>query len=332
MTKELKSQVRYKTFTPSFDGFIVTGEKKLGQKLVTIFETKDKSNTIDKSVRFIGTTESVDRDNEVIKLEGWDFANYVKNPIVLWGHEHRSLPIGKTVGIYKDEVRKAIYFDIEFTESHELAKSVKALVDEGILKATSVGFKVLDWDYDESVGGFVFTKTELFEISIVNVPANQDAIVQEGKSEEDSQKKSAEIDNLTTIVTQMQAQLAELAAREVPAPTPVVEPVPPVVEEVPAVVVDPVVVEEVTPELTPTLDGTMVEQIVTAVLERINQSNQDDVPPVVDAPGAETVVDALGSNTEPEPKVPEAEEQDVVVSIGDLDESTQFIIITEEDN
>ena len=40
------------------------------------------------------TTENVDRYQEVIKLDGWELEHYKNNPVVLWGHDHKQLPIG----------------------------------------------------------------------------------------------------------------------------------------------------------------------------------------------------------------------------------------------
>jgi hypothetical protein len=36
----------------------------------------------------VATTEDVDRDNEVIKVNGWDTKNWEKNPVVLANHHY----------------------------------------------------------------------------------------------------------------------------------------------------------------------------------------------------------------------------------------------------
>ena len=51
----------------------------------------------------------------------------------------------------------------------------------GVIKTLSVGFKPL-----ESPDGITFTKNELLEVSMVNVPANADAMTLAYKSLKDS--------------------------------------------------------------------------------------------------------------------------------------------------
>ena len=63
----------------------------------------------------------------------------------------------------------------------EKARAIKALVDMGVIKTLSVGFKPL-----ESPDGITFTKNELLEVSMVNVPANADAMTLAYKSLKDS--------------------------------------------------------------------------------------------------------------------------------------------------
>jgi hypothetical protein len=60
-------------------------------------------------------------------------------------------------------------------EISPFADTVRQLVEGGWLKATSVGFRPLEWKFNEQRGGFDFTKQELLEFSIVPVPANPEA-------------------------------------------------------------------------------------------------------------------------------------------------------------
>lgn len=114
----------------------------------------------------IATTEGIDRDGEMIKKDGWDFTNYLKNPVLLWGHDHMSLPIGKVTDIIVTDTdirARGIFAQTQF------AKDVKALYDQGILKAVSVGFLPQERE------GNIITKSELLELSFVNVPSNPEA-------------------------------------------------------------------------------------------------------------------------------------------------------------
>ena len=53
----------------------------------------------DSTIRFIISDGSVDRDRDTINVQGWNLTNFVKNPVVLWAHQHHSVPIGKGANI-----------------------------------------------------------------------------------------------------------------------------------------------------------------------------------------------------------------------------------------
>src|SRR5262245_59555228 len=55
-----------------------------------------------RQVRFRITTGSPDRMNDTISPEGWDLANYKRNPVVLWAHKYDEPPIGRAVAISAD--------------------------------------------------------------------------------------------------------------------------------------------------------------------------------------------------------------------------------------
>ena len=44
---------------------------------------------------FIMSDETIDRDGEVIKVDGWDLKNFKKNSILLWGHRHDIPGVGE---------------------------------------------------------------------------------------------------------------------------------------------------------------------------------------------------------------------------------------------
>ncbi len=134
----------------------------------------------DRVLEFIGTTESTDRDNEVIKADAWQVDRYVKNPVVQWAHNYQEPPIGKTLSIRKSAKNETI-FEIEFAskETYEFADTIFKLCKGGFLSATSVGFIPIESLPGKKEGDpdRTFTKVELLEISIVPVPSNPEALV-----------------------------------------------------------------------------------------------------------------------------------------------------------
>ena len=135
-------------------------------------------------LRFITSTEEQDRDGDIIEVAGWQIDNYMKNPVVLFGHDYGSLPVGKTVGIELDHGNKRMYQDIKFAtrDEYEFADTVYRMCKAGYLNTTSVGFMGIEheaiFDQNKNYVGRRYRKQELLETSIVPVPSNPGALVE----------------------------------------------------------------------------------------------------------------------------------------------------------
>lgn len=138
--------------------------------LVLEVKSLDKKNRIIRGV--VGTTGNLDRHGDTVNPDGWILENFLKNPVIFVNHNSWSLPIGKAINVEK--VENGLIFDIQFSKTLPKATEVWGLVEEGIMKAWSVGFIVLDWGRpgDE----YTIMKQELLELSIVGLPANPDAM------------------------------------------------------------------------------------------------------------------------------------------------------------
>lgn len=201
----------YKTAIPSSATPSQLHQKTMeGAKLKSVFKSKDLDES-KSTYTFVGTKEVMDRDGDIVMMDGIDFDNFNRNPIVLWGHDSREMPIGKVVAVYQDVKKKETLFDIQFASTAK-GQEVETLVAEGILKATSIGFLVKEYDYDEELNAFKMTEIEIFEISVCNVPANQDALLVE-ESEKSIGTKDLDIEALAQ-------QVAELLKQEKPAEEP----------------------------------------------------------------------------------------------------------------
>ena len=133
----------------------------------------------ERQYEFTASTSTQDRDGEVIEALGWDLKNFKKNPVIMYAHDYRTLPIGKAPRVWVSqggELKNTVEFPPEGT--YEFADIVERLVDTGYLKTESVGFIPKKWeDGDgEKAPRRTYTKQELLEISIVPIPANPDAL------------------------------------------------------------------------------------------------------------------------------------------------------------
>ena len=138
------------------------------QKFATSMEKNDDE------VRFVISDGSVDRENDTVSPKGWDLDSFKNNPVVLWAHNHRELPVGVATSV-KEQGGKLLA-SMKFAE-HEFAQTVKQMVEGGFLRTVSVGFRPLEWTINEERGGIDFKRQELLEFSVVPVPANPNALI-----------------------------------------------------------------------------------------------------------------------------------------------------------
>ena len=114
-----------------------------------------------------------------VLTSGMDISQYSRNPVLLWMHER-----GEVIGLVKDlKVENGeLTGELVFDEASELSVRCKKQWEFGSLKMVSAGLDVLcvsDAAEDLVTGqtrGTV-TKSKLVEVSLVDIGANDDAIV-----------------------------------------------------------------------------------------------------------------------------------------------------------
>jgi HK97 family phage prohead protease len=128
--------------------------------------------------RMIASTPDVDRDKDRVIATGARLDNFLKNPVLMYGHNYRDpwALIGKAADLQVDA--GGINFQPELREpanDSDPMTVIRALWDQKLLRAASIGFNPTKWMENE-VGGRDFVEWELLEISIVPIPANQNAL------------------------------------------------------------------------------------------------------------------------------------------------------------
>lgn len=152
-----------------------------------------------------GTTDSLDRYKEVVLPRGMKSEDFMKNPVLIDGHDYGKDPIGTILGFRIAE--DGVEYDFVFDPGPE-GKAKEAKVKSGTLRAFSIGFMPTKWveqeemkdkegkplsklsvedpsgeKYDVDLTRYktqprrMFTEWELLELSLVSIPANPDALL-----------------------------------------------------------------------------------------------------------------------------------------------------------
>lgn len=141
--------------------------------------SKVKAINEDGSVKFRLTEKSIDRHGEVVMPKGGKLQNYIKNPVVLFGHgfeKQGMMPVGRidpeSIEQTADYIDANVIFDDEGTD--DFAMLVADKVRNGFLNAGSIGFRAIETSKEPVLDGQVgltHKKWELMEFSIVPIPA-----------------------------------------------------------------------------------------------------------------------------------------------------------------
>ena len=142
-------------------------------------EKSDHPDATENDFTFIISTDTVDRMNDTVAVDGWDTENFLKGGSgpVLFAHSYWSPPVGKSTSV--KVVDGKLVGNVEFAaEVSDFAREIRDLVSFGAITSASVGFRPKLWAFNEERGGFDFLEHELLEFSMVPVPANPDAVIQ----------------------------------------------------------------------------------------------------------------------------------------------------------
>jgi HK97 family phage prohead protease len=120
------------------------------------------------------STKSPDRSRDCVMPEGCVLTNYLKNPVVTFGHDYSAIPVGTCTSV--ESSSEGVSAKWRWLKDDPFADRVRNAWDQGVLRAASIGFLPLKWAYDEERRGFDFTEWDMLEFSIVAVPCNPEAV------------------------------------------------------------------------------------------------------------------------------------------------------------
>lgn len=136
-----------------------------------------ESAPADRSLRFVLSTPTPDRERDSINQRGWKLDNYKKNPVVLWGHDYHFPPIAKCTDIRVEGDRLIATAEFVTADVLPFAETVFQLIKRGFLRGVSVGFRALKRQMNDERMGFDFIEQELMEFSVTPIPANPEALL-----------------------------------------------------------------------------------------------------------------------------------------------------------
>jgi uncharacterized protein len=145
------------------------------------FEVKTLSSQLSsetsRTVVAVVSTSETDRMGDIVVQSGIDLTNYRRNPVVLWAHD-ATMPIARCTSI--DIVDGALTATMKFPDAGADQDSDRVLnkIRAGLLNATSIGFRPIKVS-PLPKGGLRFDASELMEFSIVSIPANAGALIQQ---------------------------------------------------------------------------------------------------------------------------------------------------------
>jgi HK97 family phage prohead protease len=129
--------------------------------------------------RAVFSTPEVGRDGHVVITSGIQHAHWDNDPVIMFAHDVSEPPIGRGLNI--DTSGRRALVDIQFAPAdlNPFAETVRGLVAAGFLRAVSMSWQPLEWQYSQDrtrPGGVDFSKVDLLEISVVPVPALPSAL------------------------------------------------------------------------------------------------------------------------------------------------------------
>jgi HK97 family phage prohead protease len=134
-------------------------------------------------VPFVFSDNSVDAYGDTIDARGWVYDQSGAGTVALFGHDASKVEniIGRAHNVRVQG--NQLLGDIQFAtrEENPTADVVFQLVKGGYLNSVSVGFQPLEWQQTKDKtrpGGLDFKKQKLLEISVVGIPANENAVAQ----------------------------------------------------------------------------------------------------------------------------------------------------------
>lgn len=146
-----------------------------------VYKAAEVQQQQDGTYEYVASDETVDRYGDIIRVAGWELANYRKNPVVLFAHQ-KDNPVGTATKVWVEGKKLLVRIKLADEGTSPFIDTLRKLLEQKIVRAVSVGFlpteepKYLRDAKNEYITGMEFNGQELLENSLVTVPANPAAL------------------------------------------------------------------------------------------------------------------------------------------------------------
>lgn len=154
----------------------------------------EKSAGGDFVIEGFASTGEIDRDQDIVAPEAFAKALdlYMENPICCYMHNWadpigvisyaKVVPAGQNQSVGRKTVSAPTGGLFVRAAISNTVPRIRQLIEEGVLKAFSIGFMIKDAQYDEARDVRVITDLELYEISVVTIPSNRRSLFSVSKA------------------------------------------------------------------------------------------------------------------------------------------------------
>lgn len=128
---------------------------------------------------YASTFGNMDQVQDIIEQGAFTESLKKRMPKVLWQHQ-MDKPVGKLLNIQEDS--KGLYVKVKLITDTTLGKDAYTLMKEGVIDKLSIGFMIQDAEYDQEKNVRIIKQADLYEFSLVTIPANEEASITRIKS------------------------------------------------------------------------------------------------------------------------------------------------------
>lgn len=142
---------------------------------MTVYRKVTVAKAAGDDLEFVLSDATKDRMGDVIEPTGWKLDAFNKNPIALFNHDSK-FPIGSWSKVRVVNGQLIGKLKLADRGTSDRIDEIIKLVEQGILRAVSVGFLPIEYEALKDNSGLLFKEQELTETSLVSVPANPSAV------------------------------------------------------------------------------------------------------------------------------------------------------------